>query len=43
MNSNRHAYDVWQYMAKNGYYPLMPASDEAIQAISAMYQPIPEQ
>ena len=40
---NSHAYDVWQYMAKNGYYPLMPASDEAIQAISAMYQPIPEQ
>jgi spore coat protein CotF len=43
MNSNRHAYDIWQYMTKNGYYPLMPAPEEAISTIGAMYSPIPEQ
>ena len=37
MNSNRHAYDIWQYMVKNGYYPLMPATAEAISEIATMY------
>jgi spore coat protein CotF len=42
MNSNRHAYEVWQYMTKNGYYPLMPAPAEAISTIGSMYTKIPE-
>jgi spore coat protein CotF len=42
MNSNRHAYEVWQYMAKKGYYPLMPATDEAIKAIGSIYQQVPQ-
>lgn len=42
MNSNRHAYDIWQYMVKNGYYPLLPATAEATTEIATMYLPIPE-
>lgn len=35
LNSNRHAYDIWQYMVKKGYYPLTPASQQDIQAVAA--------
>lgn len=24
LNSSRHAYEMWEYMTKKGYYPLMP-------------------
>jgi spore coat protein CotF len=40
--SSSHAYDVWQYMVKKGYYPVEQASDQSIQKIGAMYQVIPE-
>ncbi|WP_458413109.1 spore coat protein [Schinkia sp. CFF1] len=37
-----HAYDMWQYMVKNGYYPLEPADPNMITKIGAMYQVVPE-
>lgn len=40
LNSSRHAYDIWQYMVKKGYYPLSPAPDSEIQAIASIYQPV---
>ncbi|MCG3417734.1 spore coat protein [Oceanobacillus jordanicus] len=43
LNSSHHAYEAWEYMTKNGYYPLMPAPPEAIQAIAGMYQPVQHQ
>lgn len=42
MMSCSHAYDMWQYMVKKGYYPLEPASPTLIQKIGAMYQVVPE-
>lgn len=43
MMSCSHAYDVWQYMVKKGYYPLEPANPEMIQKVGAMYEVVPEQ
>lgn len=40
LNSSHHAYDIWQYMTKKGYYPLSPAPLHEIQAIASIYQPI---
>jgi spore coat protein CotF len=40
--SNAHAYDVWQYMVKHGYYPLEKADQQAISKIGSMYQVVPE-
>ena len=37
-----HAYDMWQYMAKKGYYPVEIASQEQTAKIGAMYQIVPE-
>lgn len=35
--SCNHAYDVWQYMVKHGYYPLEPAPQTTISTISSIY------
>jgi spore coat protein CotF len=40
LNSSHHAYDMWQHMAKKGYYPLMAAPPQAIQTIASIYQPV---
>lgn len=40
LNSSRHAYEMWQYMTKNGYYPLMAAPQNATQTIASIYQPV---
>jgi spore coat protein CotF len=40
LNSSRHAYDIWQYIVKKGYYPLSPAPDSEIQAIASINQPV---
>jgi spore coat protein CotF len=37
-----HAYDMWQYMVKKGYYPLEPADEGMIDTIGSIYQVIPE-
>ncbi|MFJ8527612.1 spore coat protein [Bacillus sp. NPDC094106] len=42
LNSSRHAYDIWQYMVKRGYYQLSPAPDSEIKAIASMYQSLPK-
>lgn len=42
MMSCAHAYDVWQYMVKQGYYPLEPADQAMTAKIGAMYQVVPE-
>ncbi|WP_404452755.1 spore coat protein [Virgibacillus necropolis] len=40
LNSSRHAYEMWQYMTKKGYYPLMAAPQNATQTIASIYQPV---
>lgn len=40
--SSAHAYEVWQYMVKRGYYALSPASPQEIQTIGNMYMTVPE-
>lgn len=42
MMSCSHAYDMWQYMVKKGYYPLEQADPNMIGKIGAMYQVVPE-
>jgi len=42
LNSNRHAYEMWQYMVQKGYYPLSAAPQEDIQMIANIYQPVPQ-
>ncbi|QQZ07750.1 spore coat protein [Heyndrickxia vini] len=42
MMSCSHAYDMWQYMVKKGYYALEPAETTMIGKIGAMYKVIPE-
>ena len=42
MMSCSHAYDMWQYMVKKGYYPLELADPAVIGKIGAMYQVVPE-
>lgn len=40
LNSSHHAYYIWQYMTKKGYYPLTAAPQMEIQTIASIYQPI---
>ena len=35
--SSHHAYDVWQWMVKKGYYPLQAAEPATAGVISSMY------
>lgn len=35
--SCNHAYEVWQYMVKRGYYPLEPASQSTMGTLSSIY------
>jgi spore coat protein CotF len=39
---SHHAYDVWQWMVKKGYYPLEPAAKTTLDALSNMYQLVQE-
>ncbi|SEI14325.1 Spore coat protein CotF [Halobacillus karajensis] len=43
LNSNRHAYEMWQYMVQKGYYPLMPAPQESAQTMAGLLNPVPLQ
>jgi spore coat protein CotF len=40
--SSHHAYDIWQWMVKQGYYPLEAASAEAMGVLGSMYKTISE-
>lgn len=40
--SSHHAYDVWQWMVKKGYYPLQPADEQTMNTIGNMYQVVQE-
>ncbi|MGG0739030.1 spore coat protein [Niallia taxi] len=42
MMSCSHAYDIWQYMVKKGYYVLEPADEMAVQKMGSMYLLVPE-
>ncbi len=35
--SSHHAYDVWQWMVKKGYYPLEAAPAETMGVLGSMY------
>lgn len=39
----RQAYEVWEYMAQKGWYPLQPAPQQAISTMAGMYNLVPEQ
>jgi hypothetical protein len=34
----RHAFDVWQWMVKRGYYPVEAAPQENTQTMTQMFQ-----
>lgn len=36
MNSH-HAYEIWEWMVKHGYYPLQPASSDILNTVEDMY------
>jgi len=36
--SSHHAYDVWQWMVKKGYYPLEAAPAETLGTLASMYK-----
>lgn len=38
--SCNHAYDVWQWMVKKGYYPLSPAPENEINVIASIYNEV---
>ncbi|MEF3302590.1 spore coat protein [Paenibacillus sp. GYB003] len=38
--SSRHAYEVWQWMVKKGYYPLEPAAQTTLNTLGGMYQTV---
>lgn len=40
--SCNHAYEIWQYMVKKGYYPLEPAPQSTINTISSIYGEVRE-
>lgn len=35
---SHHAYDIWQWMVKKGYYPLEAAPAEALGTVASMYK-----
>lgn len=40
--SSHHAYDVWQWMVKKGYYPLEPAPQSMLNTLGGMYELVQE-
>jgi spore coat protein CotF len=40
--SSHHAYDVWQWMVKKGFYPLEPAGKTTLDTFGTMYQLVQE-
>jgi len=40
--SSHHAFDIWQWMVKKGYYPLEPASPATLNTLGEIYQPVQE-
>lgn len=40
--SSHHAYDVWQWMVKRGYYPLTAAPQPTLQTMGNLYNLVPE-
>lgn len=37
---SHHAYDVWQWLVKKGFYPLEPVPIQTINTLSSMYQSV---
>lgn len=38
--SSRHAYDIWQWMVKKGYYPLEAAPANTLGTLASMYKTV---
>lgn len=38
--SANHAYEIWQYMAARGYYPVRPAPERYRMDLATMYHPV---
>lgn len=38
--SCNHAYDVWQWMVKKGFYPLAPAPQDETNVIASIYNEV---
>lgn len=39
---SHHAYDVWQWMVKKGFYPLEPAAQSTLNTLGGLYQVVKE-
>lgn len=39
--SSHHAFEVWQYMAQKGYYPVEAAHQSSLDLYGRAYQPVP--
>ena len=42
MMSSHHAYDVWRWMVKHGYYPLEEAPQDTLNMLGSIYNLVPE-
>jgi spore coat protein CotF len=40
--ASHHAYEIWQWMVKKGYYALQPASQQELNTIGNMYNTVQE-
>lgn len=40
--SSHHAYDIWQWMVKKGFYSLEPAPQTTLTTFGGMYQLVQE-
>jgi spore coat protein CotF len=39
---SHQAFEVWQYLASKGQYPVIMASSEAVSAMQQIYKPVPQ-
>ncbi|NGM82876.1 spore coat protein [Paenibacillus sp. 7124] len=39
---SHQSFEVWDYMARKGQYPVVMASSQAVNAMQQIYQPVPE-
>ncbi|XEC97340.1 spore coat protein [Paenibacillus tarimensis] len=40
--SSHHAFEVWQWMVKKGFYPLEPAAQTTMNTLAGLYQTVQE-
>jgi spore coat protein CotF len=38
---SHQSFEVWQYMARKGWYPVIPAPSSTVQTLQQTYQQVP--